>query len=202
VSDEQPGPEKGERSHASKVEFKAALRRAVRRNAHEPEVNFLNITAMLDIMTIILVFLLKSLAESSSTVPQSDDLRLPTSVLTTEPAQEGIKVTVSKSQITVGNQVVIELPSHEQQVKSGAGAKYKQGGDSDLFLVPLGNSLAEARKVDKAVKQALGENANLAEAVIICDETTPWRLLVEVFVTLGQSEFNKYHLMVLQGRAG
>ena len=88
------------------------------------------------------------------------------------------------------------------EVAEGAGAKYKLGGNNDLFLVPLGNALAEARKIDKAVTQALGENANLAPAVIIADETTPWRILVEVFVTLGQSEFNKYHLMLLQGRSG
>jgi len=51
-----PGPKP-----ASIVTYKAALRRAIRRNAVEPEINFLNITAMLDIMTIILVFLLKTL---------------------------------------------------------------------------------------------------------------------------------------------
>lgn len=185
---------------ATTAEYKAALRRAIRRNAHEQEVNFLNITAMLDIMTIILVFLLKSMAESSATVPQSDDLRLPNTVLTTEPAQEGIKVTVSKTQISVGDVVVIELPPREEIVKNGAGARYKQGGNNDLFLVPLGNALTEARSVDKAVRQALGENTNVVQAVIICDETTPFRLLAEVFVTLGQSEFNKYHLMLLQGK--
>ena len=61
------------------VTYKAELRKAIRRNAHEQEVNFLNITAMLDIMTIILVFLLKTLADSSSAIPQSDDLHLPAS---------------------------------------------------------------------------------------------------------------------------
>jgi hypothetical protein len=59
------------------ITYKAELRKAIRRNAHEQEVNFLNIVAMLDIMTIILVFLLKSLGESSTAIPQSDDLRLP-----------------------------------------------------------------------------------------------------------------------------
>lgn len=198
-SDSEVTPEK---KHAGKAEYKAALRRAVRRNANEPEVNFLNITAMLDIMTIILVFLLKSMAESSASVPQSDDLRLPTSVLATEPSQEGIKVTISKSQIFVGDAAVLALPSREEQVSSGAGAKHKLGGNNDLFIVPLGNALAEARKVDKAIKQALGENDKVAEAVIVADETTPWRVLVEVLATLGQSEFNRYHLMVMQGRSG
>src|SRR5690349_12893556 len=81
------------------VTYKAELRKAIRRNATEPEINFLNITAMLDIMTIILVFLLKSLGESSAAIPQSDDLRLPNSFIKKAPAQEGVLVTVSKSQI-------------------------------------------------------------------------------------------------------
>jgi biopolymer transport protein ExbD len=83
------------------VTYKAELRRAIRRNAHEQEVNFLNITAMLDIMTIILVFLLKTLGESSAAVPQSDDLRLPASIMKQAPAQEGVLVTISKTQILV-----------------------------------------------------------------------------------------------------
>ena len=76
------------KSAASVPQYKAALRRQIRRNAHEQEVNFLNITAMLDIMTIILVFLLKTLGESSASVPQSDDLRLPKSVIKSQPAQD------------------------------------------------------------------------------------------------------------------
>ena len=78
---------------APPAKYKTALRKAIRRNAAEPEINFLNITAMLDIMTIILVFLLKSLGESSASVPQSDDLRIPVSVLRTQPSQDGVVVT-------------------------------------------------------------------------------------------------------------
>jgi len=80
-----PVPPKG-----SVIKYKSELRKAIKRNAHEHEVNFLNITAMLDIMTIILVFLLKTLGESSAAVPQSDDLRLPNSVIKTQPHQEGV----------------------------------------------------------------------------------------------------------------
>src|SRR5207237_7064017 len=45
------------------------------------EVNFLNITAMMDMMTIILVFLLKSMSASQANLPQTSDLSLPTSIL-------------------------------------------------------------------------------------------------------------------------
>jgi biopolymer transport protein ExbD len=39
-----------------------------------------------------------------------------------------------------------------------------------------------------------------SQAIIIADASTPYRLLVEVLYTLGQTEFNKFHLMVLQGK--
>jgi len=178
--------------------YKAALRRSIRRNAHEPEVNFLNITAMLDIMTIILVFLLKSLGESAGSVPQSEDLQIPTSVLKTEPSQEGVVVTVSKSQILVGDDRVLTLPSRESMVQTGVGANNKRNGPNDLYVTPLGNALNEARKSDKLIRQKKGLDASSSEAVIIADKTTPYRLLVEVLFTLGQNEFGKYHLMVMQ----
>jgi biopolymer transport protein ExbD len=180
------------------VRYKAELRKAVRRNANEPEVNFLNITAMLDIMTIILVFLLKTLGESSAAIPQSDDLRLPTSVVRTQPHQEGVTVTISKSQILVGDEKVLSLPGRESLAQSGVGALYKRSGPNDFYIVPLGNALQAARKVDVAVRKAKGLDPSSSEAIIIADMNTPYRLLIEVLFTLGQSEFGKFHLMVIQ----
>jgi biopolymer transport protein ExbD len=186
---------------ASAAKYKAALRRAIRRNAHEQEVNFLNITAMLDIMTIILVFLLKTLGESTSSVPQSDDLRIPTSFISTQPSQEGVVVTVSKSQILVGDEKIMSLPSRQSLAQSGVGAQYKRSGPNDLYIVPLGNALQSARKTDKLVRQAKGLEASTSEAIIIADNTTPYRLFIEVLFTLGQNEFGKYHLMVMQRKS-
>lgn len=183
---------------ASIAEYKAALRKAIRRNAIEPEINFLNITAMLDIMTIILVFLLKSLGESSASIPQSDDLRIPTSIVQTQPSQEGVVVTISKSQILVGDEQVMTLPGRASLAQTGVGAQYKRSGPNDLYIVPLGNALQAARKMDKVLRQAKGQDASMSEAIIICDHTTPYRLFIEVLFTLGQNEFGKYHLMVMQ----
>ena len=186
---------------ASQPKFKAALRQSVRRNAHDQDVNFLNITAMLDIMTIILVFLLKTLGESTASVPQSDDLRIPTSFVQTQPSMDGVIVTVSKSQILVGDEKIMSLPSRQSLAQSGVGAQHKRSGPNDLYIVPLGNSLQAARKTDKLVRQAKGLDASMSEAIIIADMTTPYRLFIEVLYTLGQNEFGKYHLMVMQKKA-
>jgi biopolymer transport protein ExbD len=182
------------------ITYKAELRKAIRRNAHEQEVNFLNIVAMLDIMTIILVFLLKSLGESSTAIPQNDDLRLPTSIMRTDPHQEGVTVTISKSQILVGDQKVLALPGRESQAQTGVGAQHKRGGPNDLYIVPLGNVMLAARRTDAALRKAKGLDPSTSEAIIIADRGTPYRLFIEVLFTLGQSEFGKYHLMVIQSK--
>jgi biopolymer transport protein ExbD len=182
---------------ASIVQYRSELRKAIRRNAHEPEINFLNITAMLDIMTIILVFLLKTLGESSAAVSQSDDLRLPTSVVQTEPTEDGVTITISKSQIMVGDDKVLALPGRASLIQDGVGASNRR---DSLYIVALGTALQAARKTDAMVRRAKGQDPSSSEAIIIADMTTPYRLLVEVLYTLGQSEFGNYHLKVIQSK--
>jgi biopolymer transport protein ExbD len=155
---------------------------------------------MLDIMTIILVFLLKSLGESSTAIPQSDDLRLPTSIVRTDPHQEGVTVTISKSQILLGDQKILALPGRESQAQTGVGAQHKRTGPNDLYIVPLGNVALAARRTDAAVRRAKGLDPSTSEAIIIADRGTPYRLLIEVLFTLMQSEFGRYHLMVIQSK--
>jgi biopolymer transport protein ExbD len=186
---------------ASIVRYKMELRRAIRKNAGAPDVNFLNITAMLDMMTIILVFLLKGMATSSASIPQSKDMTLPTSIITSEPAQEGTSIVISKTQILVGDDPhpVVLLPSRDSLAQSGIDAKYKRNGPNDLYVVPLANALQAARQTDKQIRQAKGLDPSSSEAIVIADTTTPYRLLIEVLFTLGQSEYGKYHLMVLSG---
>lgn len=156
-----------------------ALARALsRRRAGEETRSELNIVPMLDIMVIILVFLLKTVGESSASIPQSNDLALPLSTSRAEPAERGIVVTVSKSQILVGDQKVVELGT-------------RQGRSGELYIAPLGEAVASARRSGGKRER---------EAVIVADRTTPFRLLIEVLYTLGQQELGTYHLMVMQGR--
>lgn len=180
---------------ASMAKYKRELRKQIRKRGGEQEVNFLNITAMLDMMTIILVFLLKSMSSSSASIPQSGDLAMPKSVLTTEASQEGVAVLISKSQIVVDDNIVAPVPT---DATHGIEGKYKRSGPTDLYIVPLANALQGWRERDRQVRLATGKDPSSSEAIVIADSGTPYRLLVEVLFTLGQSEFSKFHLMVLQ----
>lgn len=184
---------------ASLAVYKRELRKAIKKRAIEPEINFLNITAMMDMMTIILVFLLKSLSNSVASLPQSDDLNLPKSILTTEPESEpeGLSLIVSRSQIIAGETVVCPVPQDAAQY--GLEAKYKRGSRNDFYIVPLGSALQSWRDTDKRIRQAMGKDPSQSEAILIVDSSTPYRVLTEVMYTLGQTEFAKFHMMVLQG---
>jgi biopolymer transport protein ExbD len=181
---------------ASMATYKRELRKEIRRNAGEQEINFLNITAMMDMMTIILVFLLKSMSASSASIPQSQDLTMPHSILTSEASQEGLAVLISKSSIVVDDNIICPVPG---DASHGVEGKYKRSGPNDLYIVPLANTLQSWRERDRQIRLATGKDPSSSEAIIIADSNTPYRLLVEVLFTLGQSEFAKFHLMVLQG---
>jgi biopolymer transport protein ExbD len=180
------------------AKFKRELRRQTNKKKLESEINFLNITAMLDMMTIILVFLLKSMSQSVASLPQGKDLTIPQSVLTTEASQEGIVVIVSKSQILVDDKPTgVEVPA---DASHGVEGKFKRNGPNDLYITKVGQALQSWREVDRQVRLAGGKDPSGSEAIVIADGQTPYRLLVEVLFTLGQTEFNKFHLMVLQGK--
>ncbi len=181
---------------ATMVTYKRLLRKEIRRRFTEHEAQFLNITAMLDMMTIILVFLLKSMAASTASIPQSKDLKMPDSTLTTEATEEGLAVMVSKTEIIVDDNKVCPVPA---DATHGLEGKYKRSGPNDTYIVPLANAVQSWREKDKAFRRATGKDPTFSEAKIIADEGTPYRLITEVLQTLGASEFNKFHLMVLQG---
>jgi hypothetical protein len=126
-------------------------------------------------------------------------MQLPKSILTTEPDSEpeGLAVIISKSQLIVGETVVCPVPPDASQY--GVEAKYKRGSRNDYFIVPLGSALQSWRDTDKRIRMATGKDPSQSEAILIADVSTPYRLLTEVMFTLGQSEFSKFHMMVLQG---
>jgi biopolymer transport protein ExbD len=191
----QPQRPPARQKPASMARYKRELRRAINKNKHDPEIDFLNITAMLDMMTIILVFLLKSMSQSSASLPQSGDLTMPKSILTTEASQEGVAVLISRTQIIVDDNVICPVPA---DATHGVEGKFKRSGPTDLYIVPLANSLQSWRERDRQVRLATGKDPASSEAIVIADSGTPYRLLTEVLFTLGQSEFAKFHLMVLQ----
>src|SRR5438552_2864152 len=89
--------------------FRKAMARKRRKEREAAgEIKELNITAMMDMMTIILVFLLKSYASSSVSVTSSEEIRPPIST-TRQTPKDTIAVTVTPRAILVGDRMAVRL---------------------------------------------------------------------------------------------
>jgi len=67
----------------------------------------LNITSMMDMMTIILLFLLKSFSADGSVLTNADNLQLPNSVSNKRPEELPLQVAVTQDAVIVDNQPVM-----------------------------------------------------------------------------------------------
>src|SRR4051812_17844993 len=184
---------------ASRLEMKREIMRKKRTNRHESEHQELNITAMMDMMTIILVFLLKSLSSSAGNVPQDENLRLPHS-LSEEPPSTAVQMIVSHVSVAVNGRFVVSL-------RNGyIDPSQKRGGAAGFLVNPLNDEMRNQHET--ALR--LAERTHLpfdGKIAIIADNRTPARTIFEVLYTCAQNGFSNFQLLVLragaaQGAAG
>ena len=121
---------------ASLVAVRREISRQKRRNRVEHVSEDLNVVPMMDMMTIILVFLLKSLSSSSANIPQGDDLRLPRSSIDTAPSS-AIQVIISRVSISVNGRFIAALQN------GTVDPSQVRGGATGLLINPLSDHMRE-----------------------------------------------------------
>jgi biopolymer transport protein ExbD len=165
-----------------------------RRKAREAagEIKELNIVAMMDMMTIILVFLLKSYQASAINVNMSEELSIPQSTTQLHP-QENITVTVSMREVAVNDRKIVE-------VAGGAiPAAVKEGGRADAFYVgAIYDALKKEVDKQKYIAQYNKDAPFTGRINVVADKKIPYRTLMEVLYTAGQAELGEYKFMVLK----
>ena len=144
---------------------------------------------MLDLMTILLVFLLKSMTASAAALPQHADLIMADSIMPPEcaPRRERGGRRWCPGVADPGRRRPAApwwpSPPRDQLAQSGADARHKRSGPNDLYLVLSARrrpSRRRARRTDRAIRASRGESTETSEAVLVADATTPYRLFVEV----------------------
>jgi biopolymer transport protein ExbD len=170
------------------------LQRRARRKARERagEIRELNIVAMMDMMTILLVFLLKSYQASTLSVNMGDGLAMPVSSTALRP-QENISLTLSMSELAVNDRRVLELQGGA--IPPGA----KDGGRAEAYYVGAVHE-ALRREVDrqKYIAQYNRDQPFRGRLNVVADKRISYRTLMEVLYTAGQAELGEYKLLVLK----
>jgi len=178
-------------------EARSVIRKAVRRVPEGDSVSTLNLTAMMDMMTILLIFLIETMAIATS--PLSISVILPPSS-TRQPEPEQAKtVTIAREAILVEGLPVVKVLNGDVDP-----AERKEG--------QFGSEITKLREVLSAHHEGLyklsapGEEPS-HELTIIADKDVPYRLLYSVMYTSGQATakshpdgpgFTKYRLIVLK----
>ena len=183
-----PRPAEMDDETLQRLMFRKALARKKRKEREAAgEIHELNITAMMDMMTIILVFLLKSYAASAIMLTQSEDIKPPISSTRAVP-KDTVAVTITTQDILVGDRVVVTLENGQVPPRLLDGR----------LVRPLDQALRH--EVDK-LKTIAARNPSAPfsrELSVIGDRKIPYDLLLTVLYTAGQAELENYRFVVLQ----
>jgi len=171
-----------------------ALKKA--RRAGEPA--GLNITSMMDMMTIILVFLLKSYSTQDISVAPSEDLELPVSTVKKAP-EMAVNVVVSKSNIVVDGIPVLSLekapdPDNPGQSKLQVPEDHRNGQLIDPLLDELSKKADTAKNI--GAQSGSAEHEFKGRLLIQCDKKLPFEVLRQVMYTAGQAQFSEFKFVV------
>ena len=140
----------------------------------------LNMNSMMDMMTIILLFLLKSYSTTGALATQSESLKLPESQRTTKPQKE-LNVSVAQDVILVNEQLVMRTTDVPAE---------------GIMIPQLEVKLKEYAQKEKQLEIEVGKEFT-HEVIIQGDESITYELLFRVMYTCGQSEFNKMRLLTV-----
>ena len=161
---------------------------AERRKAADAKAS-LNVNSMMDMMTIILCFLLKSYGEEPINIHHKD-LKVPPSTSMQAP-EDMMTIVITKTSILIGDELVV-------RVDGGVIDPVNKGGNADsLVILPLKDKLQTEVDYLKLVAEKRRQKFE-GKVTIISDEKTPYRLLTEVIFTAQQAELTKFKFAIGQ----
>ena len=168
--------------------FRQAMTRKKRKEREAAgEIKELNITAMLDMMTIILVFLLKSYSTSSVAMTSSEECRPPLSTTRATP-KDTIAVTITPRHVLVDDKVVVTLAAGQMPANVLEGR----------LVVPLDQAFKKQVEKLKFIAERNPTAPFTHELSVIGDRKVPYDVLLTVLYTAGQNELENYRFVVIQ----
>ncbi len=141
----------------------------------------LNLTALLDVISNLLFFLMFSFAAQQSAIELEGELNLPVSSAELPP-KKALNVFIGKSELRVEKEVVATI-------KGG-----KIVGAAEGRIEPFYKRLVAMRQQRVAGKEA-GEDDDVL--LVSCDKEAPYALLKQILLTGAEAGFPKFRMAVL-----
>ena len=161
-----------------------AIRERKRRGSEQAAVARLQLTSLIDIFTVLLLFLLKSLVVGGAVVSPFPGVTLPPSTSTAS-FKEAPVVVVTKTQVVVDGEAVCPT---EDVVQLG-----------ELKVPALEQALAAVRQKTEGLAERAGSDRKFEGRMILqADETIPFQVLQKVMYTSQTVGFYDITLAVIQ----
>jgi biopolymer transport protein ExbD len=160
----------------------ARLNRQARKTRGGTDVK-LNITSMMDMFTIILVFLLKSFSTQGQLVTPASGLVLPTSTVE-RTAREALAVKIARNTVSVEDRTVVDAKAYE-----------KLKAQKEFMIPPLHEVLSHYAQQARKFAEMSGEPFS-GEITIQGDVEIPYNILTRVMYTCGQAGYPVMNLVV------
>jgi biopolymer transport protein ExbD len=146
------------------------------------DITGLNLTAMMDMMTILLVFLVKSYTTDPERINSSDKLMPPRSSATEE-LKPAVTIMVSTEGLMVEDKLVKRMD--DLTVEQVNKARIPELEDA------LTTRVEELKRLEQ-----MGGRPFDGSLLVVADKNTPYNILTAVLYTAGQAQFSNYRLLV------
>ncbi|HLG20932.1 MAG TPA: biopolymer transporter ExbD [Bdellovibrionota bacterium] len=176
--------------------WRARLKKRRGKTFNPVQIRELNLVAMMDMLTLILVFLLKSYSVSAMSIPVGEEINIPKSTNLMSPG-EAVKLTVTK----IGGETAGIIAVDEKKVmelSTAALTKMENSARQRNFLIPELHK--ELKQKADAIKQMATINPSVkfeGKILVIADKELPYWLVTEVLFTAAEAQFEQYKLVAL-----
>ncbi len=158
------------------------LRRRKHRK-HGEAIEGLNLTAMMDIMTIILVFLIKQYEAAPQNITLNDDLTPPKTTSEAEMVP-GVALLISETAIVVDTKPIVVM----EKGKAPTAEEWAR----------VAKALADRRDQIKYIEERGGAKFD-GNVMVIADENTPYEIISSALLQAGREQYTKYRLILQAG---
>lgn len=165
--------------------LKKEIKKANRRNQVEEKAS-LGMTSLMDIVSIIVVYLLKSYASDPITITPIAEQKIPMSRMDA-PLKEGVAIYISSRELVFNEESLAVLNEGELDPNIVQGH----------VIRPLFEKLEEETEKSKQVYESRGEQW-IGHIILIGDEAVKFSTLVDLMYTAGRLEYSEYSFCIIQ----
>lgn len=148
----------------------------------------LMLTSMMDMFTIILVFLLKSYSAEGSIMTNADNLVLPNSISKKKPKEVNLQVQVTTDMILVDNKPI--CPTDD--------ARRIPDEDPNPVVVKLEEKLASCYAQEEEMVKMGALNQVMGKVVVQVDKNIEFDVLYKIMNTCGKVGYNRMNFAVME----